>query len=128
MIHKATNLMNLPKITKVKHSVEPTWGSDAGRNSNSGRYSGTFIGFFDKLEISVGKTTQQELKEIRDRVEVAIVENVTFLDSKTGNNKTENFYGTAIEVEIISTKMANNKKKYPPFSFTLTAIARRDDM
>ena len=122
--------MKLPKITKIKHTVQPTWASDAGRNSNSGKYSGTFVGYFDQLEVSVGKTTQNELNQIRDAIEVPIIENITFLDtkSKTGANKTENFYGTAIGVEITNIQMANNKKKYPAFSFTLTATERRNDM
>ena len=54
--------MSLPKITKIKHTVEPTWDSKTGRNSNSGKFGGTFVGYFDTLEISVGKTTQNELK------------------------------------------------------------------
>ena len=126
----AVDLMKLPKITKIKHNVEPMWASDAGRNSNSGKYSGTFIGYFDTLEVNVGKVTQEELSIIRDKIEVPIIENVSFTDSKskTGATKTESFYGTAIGVEIISDKMVSNKKRYPAFSFTLTAISRRTDM
>ena len=106
--------MSLPKITKIKHTVEPTWDSKTGRNSNSGKFGGTFVGYFDNLEISVGKTTQNELNQIRD--------------SKTGKNKSEDFYGTAIGVEITNINIANNKKKYPPFSFSLKAVSRRSDM
>ena len=120
--------MSLPKITKIKHTVEPTWDSKTGRNSNSGKFSGTFVGYFDTLEVSVGKTTQNELNQIRDKVEIPIIENVEFLDSKTGNNKIEDFYGTAIGVEITNINIANNKKKYPPFSFSLKAVSRRSDM
>ncbi len=128
MNKKTVNLMNFPKITKIKHTIEPTWDSKTGRNSNSGKFSGTFVGWFDTLEINVGKTTQSELTQIRNQVEVPIIENVQFLDSKTGNNKIENFYGTAIGVEITNIHMSDNKKTYPPFTFSLKAVERRKDM
>ncbi len=119
----ACNLMTLPKVTKVKHAVEPTWGSDAGRNSNSGKFSGTFVGYFDNLNVTVGTTTQEELTKIRNYIEVPIIENVSFLDTKTGKNKVGSFYGTTIEVEI------NKKtKRYPSFSFSLKAVSKRSDM
>ncbi len=119
----AVNINQLPKmLSNPKHSIEPLWASDAGRNTNSGKYSGTFIGWFDKIEISIGETTQAELTQIRNAIENPIIEDVTFTDTKTGNNKTEDFYGTAITAERL------NSKKYKPFSFSLTAIERRSDM
>ena len=119
----AININQLPKmLSNPKHSIEPLWASDAGRNSNSGKYSGTFIGWFDKIEISIGETTQSELTQIRNAIESPIIENVTFIDTKTGNNKTEDFYGTTITAERL------NSKRYKPFSFTLTAIQKRSDM
>lgn len=120
-----TNLNSLPKIKlPYKHTVEPTWANDAGRYTNSGKFTGTFVGYFDTLEISVGKTNQSELTEIRSHIEVPIIEDITFLDTKTGNLKTADFYGTAISVEPISYK----SKIYKPFAFSLKAIERRKDM
>ena len=109
-------------LSNPKHSIEGLWASDAGRNSNSGKYSGTFIGWFDKVEVSIGAPTQAELTHIRNAIEHPIIENVTFTDTKTGNSKTENFYGTTITAERL------NSNRYKPFSFTLTAIERRSDM
>lgn len=108
-------------LSNPKHSIEPLWASDAGRNSNSGKYSGTFIGWFDKIEISIGETTQTELTQIRTAIDTPII-TATFTDSRTGNSKTEDFYGTTITAERL------NSKKYKPFSFTLTAIQKRSDM
>ncbi len=117
------NLNSLPKmLSNPKHSIEGLWASDAGRNSNSGKYSGTFIGWFDKIEINIGETTQAELTQIRNAIESPIIEDVTFTDTRTGNNKTEDFYGTTITAERL------NSNRYKPFSFTLTAIERRTDM
>ena len=118
----AVNLNSLPKmLSNPKHSIEGLWASDAGRNSNSGKYSGTFIGWFDKIEVNIGETTQAELTQISNAIETPII-NATFTDSRTGNSKTEDFYGTTITAERL------NSNRYKPFSFTLTAIERRSDM
>ena len=118
------NLYELPHVTNIKHTIEPTWSDDAGRQSNSGKFSGTFIGWFDTLEVSIGKTNQTQMTTIRNAIEHSIIENITFKDSRTGNNKTEDFYGTAIGADY-----ANYKKTlYNPFSFKLVAIERRTDM
>lgn len=119
----AVNLSALPKVKNIEHSIEPVWASDTGRNSNSGKFSGTFVGWFDNLKIDVGKTDQSELTIIRNAIENPIIENITFKDSKTGNNKTEDFYGTAI-----TTSYDNLKGNYKPFSFSIKAIESRDDM
>ncbi len=118
----AVDLSNLSKLIKVEHTVEPTWAKDAGRNSNSGKFSGTFVGYFDTLKVNVGKTNQAELTAIKDDIEHPII-SVIFKDSKTGNNKTELFYGTAITAAY-----DNLKGRYDPFSFSLKAIESRDDM
>lgn len=118
----AVNISNLIKVKKVDHTAEPTWAKDAGRNSNSGKFGGTFVGYFDTLKIEVGKTNQNEMTTIKNAIEKAII-SVTFKDSKTGQNKTEDFYGTAITASY-----DNLKGNYEPFSFSLKAISRRDDM
>ena len=117
------NLLSLPKVKGVKHTIEPVWASDAGRNSNSAKFSGTFVGWIDVLEVRVGKTTQTEMTTIRNAIETPIIENVVFKDSKTGNNKTEDFYGTAIGADANNTKVI-----YEPFSFSLKGIEVRNDM
>ena len=122
------DLLKLPRVIDALHTVEPTWSKNAGRNSNNGDFGGTFVGYFDTLNVTVGETTQSELTQIRNKVEVPIIENVKFLDSRTGLYKTEDFYPNAIAVKIKSLKMAENTKKYPSFSFILTATKRRTDM
>ncbi len=117
-------LLDLPKIIDTEHKIESLWASDAGRNSNSGKFSGTFIGWFDTIHIAVGKTTQAEMTQIRNAIENPIIESVKFIDSKTGNYKTEDFYGTAISAKT-------NKKDssmYEPFSFDIKAVNKRGDM
>lgn len=116
-------LENLPKVKSIEHSVEPTWGPDSGRNTNSGKFTGTFVGWFDTLQIEIGKTTQEELTRIKNVIEHPIIKNATFVDSKNGKNKTEDFYGTAIKA-----KRKNKNGMYEAFSFSLKAISKRSDM
>ena len=52
----AVTLLNLPKVTGIEHTIEPVWAKNSGRNSNSGKFSGTFVGWFDTLKISVGQS------------------------------------------------------------------------
>ena len=116
----STKIIELPKLISVKHIVEPTWADDAGRNSNSGKFGGTFIGYFDKLEISIGSTTQNEMTQIKNVVENPIIEDIEFVDSNSGNSKTEDFYGTAI-----SALLTHVNGLYKPFTFSLVAIEKR---
>ena len=119
----AVTLLSLPKVLSIEHTIEPVWSSDTGRKSNSGKFSGTFVGWFDTLKVSVGQCNQNDMTTIRNAIEIPIVSGVTFKDSKTGSNKTEDFYGTAI------TALSNNTKGiYKPFSFSLKAVSRRGDM
>lgn len=115
----ALDIMSLPKILKIEHSIEPLWNKDAGRNSNNGTYTGTFCGYFDKLTLNIGKTTQNELTTIRNAIESPIIQ-VKFKDTKTGLDKTEQFYGTAIK-----TTQTNVNGLYDPFNFSLVAVYRR---
>lgn len=118
----AVNINQLPKaLNNPKHTIEPVWGQDAGRYTNSGKFVGTFVGWFDTLEVPIGTTTYEELKSIRQQIEKPII-NVTFYDSRTNKNRTADFYGTAITAERL------NSTLYKPFTFSLKAISARNDM
>ena len=119
----AVTLNDLPKVTEVSHTIEPTWDKDSGRIANSGKFVGTFVGFFDTLEVKVGKTTSAEMVTLRSNIDVPIIENVTFVDSYTGQTSTRDFYGTSITATY--TRIGGY---YKPTSFKLKALERRSDM
>lgn len=116
----AVNIKTLSEtipITSFNHTKEPLWAGDTGRNANSGKFSGTFIGYFSQLEIEFGRTTQAQMTTIKTDFESSTV-SITY-PSNDGTDKTETFYGTAI----------NGKKnkwtgKYEPFSIKLTAVSK----
>lgn len=119
----AVNLISLSNdypILTHQHTLEPLWADDTGRNSNSGKYSGTFIGYFSQLVIEFGPTTQQQMRELRAIFDNPII-TVTYKDSKGPNDTfTEDFYGTSIPA-----KLDYWNGKYKGFSITLTAIEER---
>lgn len=120
----ALDISTLPKvINPYKHDIHPEWGPDTGRNTNSGKFTGSFVGWFDQLTIQFGRHNQTEHTQILSDLGVATKE-IKFLDTKTGAYKTEWFYLDTIETETINYK----KGSYAPMTITLTAISKRSDM
>ena len=123
----AVNIKTLSEtypITMFKDKPEPLWGDDAGRNSNSGKFSGTFKGYFTNLHIEVAPLTKSQMTSFKAIFEVPIIEDVTFPNSSNnGADYTEDFYGTAIES---ATDYWDGK--YKSFSFDLVAVEKRNDI
>ena len=116
----AVNIKTLSQtvpITSFSHTLEPLWADDTGRNANSGRFTGTFIGYFSQLEIEFGSCNQTQMDSITSNFESATV-SVTY-PAKNGTNKTETFYGTAI-----TGKVRRWGKRYAPFSIKLTGVSK----
>ena len=117
-------IKDIPKvINPYTHKLHPEWGPDTGRNTNSGKFTGTFIGWFDQLVIQIGRHNATEHNTIMSSLGVATI-NATFFDTKTGTDKTEDFYLDSIETEVSNYK----KGYYAPMTITMTAISRRSDM
>lgn len=112
-------LTDFLKLCKYSISAEPLWGSDAGRENMQGTYTGTFIGYFTNITLSFGKTTQEEMKTIKETFEQPTFPFI-YPSEKTGKDVTETFYGTAIKAEKESLK-----GKYLPFDIKLVATKRR---
>lgn len=113
------NLKDFLKLCEYEITVEPLWGSDAGRENMAGTYTGTFVGYFTNITLKFGKTTQEEMKYIKNTFEKPTL-NFTYPHDKTGQDVTENFYGTAIK-----SSKKSLKGKYLPFEFTIVATQRR---
>lgn len=111
-------------ILSFQDTPEPLWGDDAGRQSNSGKFSGTFIGYFTNIHIEVGRMTKQQMTSFKSIFEVPIIEDVTFPNSSNeGQPYTEDFYGTSL-----AGKTNYWEGMYEPFSFDLVAVEERNDI
>lgn len=113
------DVRKLPKLKTHEHSLQPLWASDTGRNSNSGAYSGTFVGYFSQVVLEFGKATQEDLDIIQEEIENPIID-LTYKSKNGGKFETEKFYGTEIKGKL-------NKwtGKYEPFSVTLTGVKKK---
>lgn len=113
------NIKDLKRLISYSILSEPLWADDTGREAMDGHYSGTFIGYFTKLELTIGKTTQQEMEINKNILEHPLI-NLTFPSDKTGIDVTEEFYGTAIQA-----KKSNYQGKYESFTMSLVGTTRR---
>lgn len=115
----------LPRILKVSDKAQPTWADDAGRNSNSAKFTGTFVGYITDLQIDFGRTNQEEMTTIKNAIEKSngIISNFEYRSSNTGEIVSEDFYATYIDAAY-----NNEKGKYQPFSVSLKGVDIRDDL
>lgn len=120
----SVTISSLPKVKNpYVHKVHPEWGPNTGRNTNSGKFTGTFVGWFDQLVISFGYHTMTEHTQILTSLGVATA-SIVFFDTVKNTTKTEDFYLDSIETEVSNYK----KGLCSPMTITMTAIARRSDM
>lgn len=116
-------LIDLPRLIDYSCGEEPYWGEDAGRNSMTGDFSGTFNGYYTTIDLSFGKCTQQELYAIKQVLQKPIFP-LTYPDPDTQNasDKTENFYGT-----VIKPTKTNLNGKYEPFTVQIVGTTKKSN-
>ena len=99
-------------ILSFADTIEPLWGDDTGRSTNSGVFSGSFRGYFTNIHIEFGPTTKEEMLAIKSVFEVPIIENLTFPNSSTA----------------IKSELDDWDAKYRPFGIDLVAVRPRNDI
>lgn len=109
-------LSEITPLLDFEHIPNPAWQGDSGRNTNSGKWSGTFAGYFSTINLSFGSCTQEEMTIIKNAFEHPTCD-VVYPDSKDGRLSREPFYGTAINA-----KKDYWEGKYKQFNITLTAL------
>lgn len=120
----------VPGIVRLTPGPEPLWGDGTGRNTLDGHYSGTFVGYFDTLEIEFGIVSDEEYNLIKKLLEHPFLEDVQFSlekdmgDYNQGDLYSEDFYnGQAIKSTLLPCGGF-----WEGFSVTLTAIDRRPQL
>lgn len=112
----------IPKLLDYELIVEPLWADDTGRKSREGQFSGTFIGYFTNLNLTIGPTTQAEYTILCNMFQksIAPICSVKYPREDSGNIATESFYGVALKA-----KKNDYTGKYDGFTIQLTAINKR---
>lgn len=108
---------NINKILKSEYDVgyHKLWSSDSGRGMD-GRNSGTLIGIFTKLTITVGEMKQSEAQSLLNAINVSN-KNVTYFDPQKNTTHTESFYFGDVNIKL--KKQSNGR--YEPVQFTIIA-------
>lgn len=58
------NVNITPYLSDYKISFNKIWGKDTGRNTMSGKYTGTLIGIFPKITCTFHKLTQNDVETL----------------------------------------------------------------
>lgn len=102
------NGKEIPKLLSYKVNYCKLWSSDTGR-SMTGENKGTLIGIFPKIEISVGRLTEEEMATFLSLVNQASAD-VTYYDTERRQNITASFYfGDTADEIIRQSNMSHNK-------------------
>lgn len=70
-----------PYLVDIKFGYNKIWGTDTGRNTLSGKYTGTLVGIFPKFECTFRKLTQTELELLVPILDSA-TQQLTYYDPK----------------------------------------------
>lgn len=80
-----------PYLTDISFGYNKVWGKDTGRNTLSGKWTGTLIGIFPKINCSFGSLTQAQIELLVPYLDAA-VQSVTYYDPYKKALRTMNTY------------------------------------
>lgn len=106
-----------------KFGANKIWGSDAGRNTIDGSYSGTFVGIFPKIQVQFHSLTQQEIETLVPILDSAFQE-VTYYDPYVKGMRTMQTYTGDYELSqrCLFSDLARAGK---PFGISFISTRRR---
>ena len=110
--------VTIPHIVSYKIGRAKLW-KDSERNM-SGDVRATLIGIFPKIQIEVGYTTQEEMRNL-----TAILDKdfftVTWFDVRIQQTISTKYYASDYDIELDS----KSKGRYKPFSVSLVPVSKR---
>ena len=121
LIVNNTNLT--PYLTDIKISYNKIWGKDTGRNSLSGKYTGTLLGTFPKFVCTFRSLTQADLELLLPILDSAF-QTITYYDPVKRQKISIQTYTGDYELEqtCLFSDVATAGK---PFNVSFIATSRR---
>ena len=107
----------IPHITSYKVSRAKLW-KDSERNM-SGDMCATLIGIFPKIQLEIGYTTQDDLKELTALLDKSSFK-VEWYDVRTDSVCEGQYYASDYDVELDSKTLG----RYKPFSVSLVPMKK----
>ena len=99
-------------LISVVYGFFDTWSSDAGFNTNSGKFTGTFKGTYPKFTLKFRKLTTAEITYLTPRIFRVVQQTVTY-DDPDGTRKTITTHKGDLQLDF------NGINKSDPFTFEL---------
>lgn len=118
------NGISIPQyLTSISIEYNKMWGSDTGRNTLSGKYSGTLLGIFPKFVCTFRKLTESEIELLVPVLDSAN-QNVTYYDPYKKTTITISTY--CGDYALGQKKLFSNiARKGEPFTISFIATDRR---
>lgn len=92
------NVNITPYLTNCVFGYNKLWGKDTGRNTLSGKYTGTLIGVFAKFDCTFGNLTQSEIEYLTPILDSAY-QTITYYDPYKKNKITIQTYSGDWQLE-----------------------------
>ena len=120
---KVNNINVVPYLTNISFEYNKIWGKDTGRTTLSGKWTGTLIGIFPKINCTFGPLTQAEIELLVPYLDAA-VQSVTYYDPYKKALRTMNTYTGDYELEqtCLFSEVAQDGK---PFDISFIAVEKR---
>ena len=117
------NVNITPYLTDIKFGYNKVWGKDTGRNSLSGKYTGTLIGIFPKFICTFGSLTQTQIETLVAILDTSF-QTLTYYDPNKKQKKTIQTYSGDYELEqtCLFSDVATAGK---PFNISFIATTKR---
>lgn len=80
-------------VTQISYGHNKIWGSDTGRNTLSGKTTGTFKGIIWKFKLTFAPLSQQELETISPILDSAWQQTLYYDSNYKRNNTIETYTG-----------------------------------
>lgn len=110
--------VRIPHIVSYKVGRAKLW-KDSERNM-SGDVRATLIGIFPKIQLQIGYTDQEAMRDLTLLLDKAFFD-VTWFDVRTEGTYTAQYYASDYDVELDS----KVKGRYKPFSVNLVPVSKR---
>lgn len=117
------NVNITPYLIDIKFGYNKIWGKDTGRNTLSGKYTGSLLGIFPKIVCTFGKLTQQQIEDLVPILDGA-TQNVTYYDPNKKALRTMETYSGDYELGQ-KCLFSNVAKAGEPFGISFIARDRR---
>lgn len=100
------------------------WGRDTGRTALSGKYTGTLIGIFPKITITIkgSKLLREDAQTLVRLLDQQIV-SCKYYEERTGSMQTAEFYFDDANITYAKNKLVNGSYDNRYNDFTITAVA-----